>query len=320
MQHKTIFSILFLTLLLSACQADRLNELTQTSADQQELESRKSFPDLIPLPVGFQPEGIVAGTGNDFYVGSLANGAIYRGDFRSGSGEIFFTPEEPRVAVGLFFDSGTQYLYVAGGPSGNAYVIDTRTGMEVMAFEFGGGFINDVVVTKDAAYFTDSFAPVIYKVSIDPNGNLPETADFEALPLSGDFVSVGGFNANGIETTPEGTSLIVVNSGTGKLYLVDPNTGEAVEIDLGLDSVISGDGILLSGKTLYVVQNFLNEIAVISLAPDYLTGGKTDVLFDDDFQIPTTVTLHGNTLYAVNARFDSPTPESIEYDVVKVGE
>ena len=48
----------------------------------------KPFPDVITLPDGFQPEGIASGTGTIFYVGSIPTGDIYRGDFRTGEGEL----------------------------------------------------------------------------------------------------------------------------------------------------------------------------------------------------------------------------------------
>ena len=46
-------------------------------------------PSSIPLPDDFQPEGIAVGEGNTFYVGSLRDGDIYRGDLRSGAGALF---------------------------------------------------------------------------------------------------------------------------------------------------------------------------------------------------------------------------------------
>ena len=50
--------------------------------------AHQSFPDTIPLPNGFQPEGIASGRGTTFYVGSIPTGAVYRGDLRSGEGAI----------------------------------------------------------------------------------------------------------------------------------------------------------------------------------------------------------------------------------------
>ena len=48
------------------------------------------FPEVISLPDGFRPEGIAVGNSSTFYVGSLANGAIYRGDLRTGEGSLLF--------------------------------------------------------------------------------------------------------------------------------------------------------------------------------------------------------------------------------------
>ena len=77
---------------------------------------------------------------------------------------------------------------------------------------------------------------------------------------------------NGIDATPNGRWLVIVQSNTGKLFRVDPSTGATVEIALGGQDVPNGDGILLDGKTLYVVQNTLNKIAVIRLNPALTTG------------------------------------------------
>ena len=299
------------------CQPENLAPEAVHADAPVDVRKSRNFPDVIPLPDGFQPEGIVAGTGTEFYVGSLADGSIYRGDFRTGEGEVIFTPDGGGTAVGLAFDQRTKYLYVAGGPTGGAYVLDTRTGQLVATYDFGGAFVNDVIVTKDAAYFTDSAAPVLYKVPLTPGGNPAGT--YETLPLGGDFTFVpGAFNANGIEATPNGAYLIIVNSATGDLYRVDPDTGTATLIDLGGESVPSGDGILLQGKTLYVVQNFLNQVAVVELSSDYTSGEVVDVLTDPDFRIPTTITRQGSRLYAVNARFDTAPGPEVAYEVVQV--
>jgi sugar lactone lactonase YvrE len=57
------------------------------------------------------------------------------------------------------------------------------------------------------------------------------------IPLGGEWVQNPGFNANGIARTPDGRALIVVNSGTGALFRVDPATGVATAVDLGGESV-----------------------------------------------------------------------------------
>jgi len=277
------------------------------------------FPKTIDLPEGFRPEGIVSGYGTDFYAGSLATGGIYKGDLRTGDGAPLVGASASGPAVGLAFDERTGYLFVAGGPSGMARVYDTHNGMLVEELQLTTSattFVNDVVVTQQAAFFTDSFNARLYKVPLSPNGT--PLGGSEVIPLSGDWMQGDGFNANGIDATPEGDSLVVVSSSAGTLYTVDPMSGVANRIDLGGDAVPSGDGILLDGFTIYVVQNFLNQIAVIDLAPNLGSGEVTHIITDAAFDIPTTVTEFGSKLYAVNARFSTPPTPTTEYSVVQV--
>ncbi|WP_411964377.1 hypothetical protein [Haloferax sp. YSMS24] len=280
-----------------------------------------AYPAVIPLPTGFQPEGIVTGLGTEFFVGSLAGGAIYRGDLRTGEGDVFVSPSEGRVAVGLSHDARSNYLFVAGGPTGMAFVYDTNTGAMVADYDFQdtGTFVNDVVVTRTAAYFTDSFRPSLYRVPLGAGGQVPDQSAVEEIPLGGDFTfTPGAFNANGIDAPPNGEYLVVVNSTAGLLYNVDPATGDATEIDLGGASLTAGDGILLAGRTLYVVRNQLNLIAVVKLDPDALGGELVGEITNPQFDVPTTVAGFGNSLYAVNARFGIGDPANAEYDVVRV--
>jgi len=281
----------------------------------------KPFPDVIPLPNGFQPEGIATGTGTTFYVGSIPTGAVYRGDLRTGEGEVLVPAQAGRFAIGLKFDDRSGLLFVAGGPTGFAYVYDGDTGANVAAIPLTTlpSFINDVVITKDAAYFTNSFQPFVYRVPLENNGDLPGVLTSEEIPLGGDYqFTPGAFNANGITATPNGKTLIIVNSTEGALYNVDPTTCVATKIDLGTGGVPSGDGILLQGKTLYVVQNVLNQIVVVELSADLSSGLITETITDPAFRVPTTVARFGNSLYAVNARFGTvPTPDT-EYEAVRV--
>jgi hypothetical protein len=47
-----------------------------------------TFPDTIRLPDGWQPEGIAAGRGTSLYVGSIPTGAVWKGDARTGRGDV----------------------------------------------------------------------------------------------------------------------------------------------------------------------------------------------------------------------------------------
>ena len=228
----------------------------------------QEFPGVIALPNGFRPEGIASANGTTFYAGSIPTGAVYRGDLQTGEGAVLVPAQAGRSSIGLKYDARTGLLFVAGGMTGYAYIYDGQTGTNVAAIQLTTlpSFINDVVVTKDAAYFTNSFQPELYRVPLANNGELPPVPASEAIPLGGDYqFTPGAFNANGIDATSNGKTLIIVNSTEGALYTVDPTTGIATRIDLGTGPVPNGDGILLQGKTLYVVQNVLNQIAVAEL-------------------------------------------------------
>lgn len=274
-----------------------------------------AYPDVISLPDGFFPEGIAVGTGHDAFAGSLADGAIWKGDLRTGAGEILVPGTPGGIAVGLDHDDRSGFLYVAGGPLAVGSIYDGDTGALVDQFGLGAGFVNDVIVTRDAAYFTNSFVPEIYEVPLDRRGRVDGT--IRTIPLAGDFVFIpGGFNANGIEATPDGGTLVVAGTAAGELYTVDPATGVATTIDV--DRPVSGDGLVLLGRTLYVNENSFNRIAVIDLSADLSTGTIVDTLTDDDYDVPTTSARFGKSLYSVNAKFGTPPTPDTPYEIVRV--
>ena len=272
----------------------------------------RPFPAHIDLPVGFQPEGIAIGPGATAWLGSLADGDIYRVSLRTGEGAVAIqgtgTP-----AVGLKRD-GSGRLYVAGGPSGTARVIDTRSGA-VTSYALGGTFVNDVVLTRKAAWFTDSGVPRLYRLDRGEGGAPAATAT--PVTLTGEWVQGTGFGANGIATAPGGKALLVVNSATGKLYRVE-TTGVATEVDTV--SLKAGDGLLRHGRLLYVVRNTENTIVVLRLDRTGLSGDVVRTITSDDFDVPTTLARFGKHLYLPNARFgvapaDAPTAD---YWITKV--
>ncbi|MGH3016853.1 MAG: SMP-30/gluconolactonase/LRE family protein [Gaiellaceae bacterium] len=281
------------------------------------------FPETIELPIqeanAWMPEGIAIAPGGTIYSGSRANGAVWAGSLRTGEGDIVVDGVAGRVAVGVDYDRGR--LFVAGGGTGDGYVYDAETGATTAMYDFASAptntFVNDVIVTRTAAWFTESRSAVLYKVPLGPDGTPGPT--FETVPLT----SPGAMppaNSNGIDATPNGKTLIIVQSDPGKLFTVDPQTGVADEIELtgGSGNVLNGDGILLDGKTLYVVQNRLNQIAVIELETDLSAGIIEGLITSPNFDVPTTIDEFGKWLYAVNARFTTmPTPETL-YTVVQV--
>lgn len=291
--------------------------------------AREAFPGSVPLPDGFYPEGITIGRGHQLYVGSLLDGAVYRSDLRTGDGGVFVAGTPGRLIAGISFDERSGLLWGVGFDAGApaVMVFDGTSGALVERIEVDGAFLNDLVVTRDSAFVTDSLADVLWTIPLDGRGRPdgPPTA----LPLSGDFtfVTTGDLpiNLNGIVATPDGATLVAVHSSLGVLYRIDPATGAATEIDLAGGGVPSGDGLVLQGHTLYVVQNFLNQVSVVTLAPDLSSGEVTEVITSELFRIPTTGARFGGDLYVVNGRFDvafppflGGEPMSIDYDVVRV--
>lgn len=296
--------------------------------------ARPVLPDTITLTseatadTGFQAEGIVA-RGRYAWAGSLVTGTIVRADLITGEVTTLVDAADG-PAVGLALDRRGR-LWVAGGPSGQVRVYDARTGDEVAVLQLaaaGTAFINDVTVTRDAAYLTDSFGAVLYRVPVSRRGDVDEP---EALELGGDFQLAEGFNANGIVATGSGhrTRLIIsqsadpVDAEGSALYVVSPSRSAAKATRITLDGdVTNADGLVLRGRTLYVVENQQNRIAKVRLSGDLRSGTVVRRLTDDDFATPTTATLALGALYAVNAQFAAlgagADPATLDYEIVRV--
>jgi sugar lactone lactonase YvrE len=272
--------------------------------------SARPFPDLIPLPADFGPEGIAVGNGTTFYAGSLAaatRGQILVGDLRTGE-TATLVPADGVPATGIKHDARSNLLFVARAASGMGTVFDAASGDVVASYQFHAAptFVNDVVITREAAYFTDTQAPFLYRVALGPAGE--PAADFTEIPLP------AAFRTNGIAATPDGEHLFVI--ATAQLYRLDTATHTPVLVDLGVETLPNADGLLLDGKTLYVVQNVRNRIAVVELSPDYLSGSVVRFITEPftsnpDTKVPTTIAEFGDALYAVTAGFAAPTPDFV---------
>jgi hypothetical protein len=287
------------------------------------------FPASIALPDDFQPEGIATGPEHTFYVGSLTTGDIYRGDLRTGAGSVFVDAPPGRSAAGMKVERSAHRLWVAGGFDGHAFVYSTRDGSTLanLVLSTGEGtLINDVMVTDDAAYFTDTFRPVIYKVPIGPGDRIGSPV---TIPLSGPAAVTGDFpNLNGIAAPSDGHVLIIGHSSRAALYLVDPRTGSSRELTLTGGALTPGtvDGILLDGRTLWVVENFANQLVKIELSPDLSQGRIEARITNALFRVPTAVGEDGHRLALVNARFDlgfppplgPGAPPGTDFDVVQL--
>ena len=276
---------------------------------------------VIRLPGAIGAEGIAAGDGDTFFAGDLLNGNIFRGDINKGTARLFITAPEGRAAVGMKVDRDNDLLFVAGGATGQAYVYDLETRKTVKVYNLapaGASFINDVALTRDGAWFTNSRAGELYRIPVSHDGK-PGGARTLKLDAPAGTVDVG-FNLNGIAAADDGR-LIVSHTGRGALYIVDPDNGSNKLIKVtdssgGPVTVTNVDGLAVRGDTLWAVQNFSNQVSRIDLSGSLRKGEVQEVITSKDFDVPTTAALFGDTLALVNGKFATPAATSFEVVLV----
>ncbi len=274
-------------------------------------------PRTLRMPQGSVPEGIAI-KGSIAYVTSLSSGAVYKLNLATGAHEVL-NPGKSDSAAGIMLDDRGR-LFVAGATGGSVQVIDSNSGETLANYKVASGkksFVNDVARLGDAVYATDSFVPVIYKLPLGEAGALPVQADIQTIPLTG-VTYVEGFNANGISTTPDGKALLIIQTNTGALFRVDPASGAVTPVDIGATDLKGGDGLLREGKTLYVVRNIPNTIAVLEVdAAGTVARLKTE-LKDPRFDTPTAIARSGDRLYLPNARLTLKNPANADFNVTAV--
>ena len=115
----------------------------------------------------------------------------------------------------------------------------------------------------------------------------------------------GSFNLNGIVATPDGRYLLTVQSNTGNLYRINIEDKKVSKVDLGGETLTQGDGLVLTGNTLYVIRN-QGFVTKISLDEKFKSGkveGDTPVPSPEAQDFPTTGALVGGRLLVVNSQF-----------------
>ena len=280
--------------------------------------SALSADDVIVLRGATSAEGIAAGEGTTFYAGELLTGDIFRGDIHDGKAKRFIDAPEGRMAVGMKADTRDDLLFVAGGTTGKAFVYDTDSRKPVKEYDLAPGFINDVTLTRDGAWFTNSATPELYFVPVSGHGELGGKADVKTLKVRGEAgkpLQPGQFGFNGIAAADDDDVLIVAHTQNQALYAVDPGTGKSNRIK-GPDLKFV-DGILVKDHTVWAVQNMANQVSRLKLSDDTSSFRVRDVITSRQFDIPTTVARFGDTLAAVNAKFGQQPPPT-QYEVVLV--
>jgi len=311
-------------LVLGSAAAVAVTALTTPVASAEERRGG-GLPSSIDLPVGTRPEGITSGPGPSFYVGSVADGRIVTGDLRTGAVRTLLAPEAGRSLRGLYFDHRTGLVWAAGslGTVGHVWAVDARSGAVVGDTVVpGAGFLNDLVVTRQAVWATDSNVDRLTVVRLTRQGR-PSGAPAEFVALTGDWPTSppNTFNANGIRALPHGP-VVLNHSRVGGLWQVDPGSGVARPIPVtGGPPITSGDGLELVGRTLYNVRGRgPQDVSVVRLRRD---GGGwrarwVATLTDAALDVPSTATAALGSLWVVNARFGIPAPDTAPFWVTRL--
>jgi sugar lactone lactonase YvrE len=282
----------------------------------------KPFPSRVSTLDGAASEGFAIGKGPTAY-NSSPDGSIYKVDLRSGQGEVLVDIQDPLdcLKLGMRVDDRTNYLFVAGCVYGNALVFDADNGALIMEYQLNNsgefGLPNDLTITNDAVYFTDSYRPVLYRLPLSRNGEIPLDAGAATeIPLPAEFAldpandpCCGG---NGIVSTPDGKTLIIGHSNLARLYRLDTASGDIEQI--AVDGPLAGflDGIAMQGKTLYIMTPYdppgppvsIDKIQVVELDKGYLSGTLVDAITDpENLDGVASGAIFGNSLYVNNARY-----------------
>jgi sugar lactone lactonase YvrE len=252
-----------------------------------------------------------------FYVSTTnQSGTIYRGDLRGRDHrlQVWQGPTAGNDGRGIVVDRAGR-VYVAGGPAAEVRVFDRRGALLAeLPTGAAGSYLNDLWIGPDgAAYVTDSSLPIIWRVSerhgqwrIDKFLDVSKTIAYTP-PLT-------DFDLGGITFTPNGRYLLTTQGTTGQLWRIDLWTRRITQVDLGGANVINADGIVLRGRTLYVVQNFSRQISRIELSGHFERGRVVKVLPTPADRTFTTAKAVGRTLLAVDSKFGFPAAAAVAED------
>jgi Cu-Zn family superoxide dismutase len=270
------------------------------------------------------PEGITEGGGTVFYVGSMGDGTIYRGDTTTGAIEAFVPANgDGRVTVtGLDLD-GYGRLIACDYDGGQLFAYDLATGELAArrALPAQEAWPNDVAVAGDNAYVTDTRLPRVWRLPVGPGG----VGDAELAIDLAPFGAADPAYLNGIVAHPDGTTLLVASQGEGgTLWRVGLAGHDAAPVDLG-GYEFNADGMLLDGDLLYGVTNRGEDIedirfliSVARLAPGWRSATIVAELTDPGWDCPTTLAAVDGKLFIVCSQvraMHTKTPPRLPFEI-----
>jgi sugar lactone lactonase YvrE len=274
----------------------------------------QQLPDTVRIQeTGLHPEGVEwDAEGDRFLVSSVTRGTVtaVRDD---GSHTTLVEDPDVEASIGVHLDADRGRLLVASSHleatrgEGPGYarlgVYDLESGERIHMVELGSlhpegrHFANDITVGPDGtAYVTDSFSPVIYRVT--PEGEASIFLEDERL--GGD-----GFGLNGIDYHPDGY-LLVAMAGRRALYRIPveaPSNLHSVELPEPFSAdglTLRGDGGLVAVATTGSGEGRRSEALLLRSGDGWETARIAD-------RAPapggTTAAVREGAVYVVNPRF-----------------
>lgn len=262
------------------------------------------------------PEGVAYDSIADvFYVSSVRTGTIGKVD-RQGNYSVLFSDNGLKSTFGMKVLPAQRRLWVcAGDPNYSKFIdsstyrkmarliaIDLNTGRKVADIDLsrlhnGRHFANDLTFDNDGnIYITDSFSPVIYKVTV--GNNTP------SVFAQNNWFGSAGVGLNGIAWHPGGF-LLVANNGRGSVFKVDTQDPQRVSRVQIKQFFPGADGLLMDGQgNLVLVQNKgVNKIFQLSSTDNWQTASvRAATAAADMFSFPSTAAMARGQVWVMNAK------------------
>lgn len=267
------------------------------------------------------PEGVAVDKANgDFFVGSAEDGTVFRGNLgRDGVEVLLPAGEDGRTgATGLKVDPEGR-LWVAGRYTGAVFVHDARTGDVRSVLRTPAAqrtLMNDITFAGNAAFVTDSVRPVLWRATRTTGsvGPLEPWLDLRGTPIPTD----AAFGLNGISASDDGRYLLTVHFTSGRLFRIDTRTRGVTEVNLGGQTLQTGDGLLLDGSTLLVVREEPGAVFPVRLTADLSRGTVGEPFGQDELDLPTTLAEHRGEVLVVNSQLDGRSSPTLPFTVSRL--
>ncbi|WP_344216993.1 superoxide dismutase [Kribbella sancticallisti] len=293
-------------------------------APQQAASAHGGLPAtyIVSQEPGVKPEGIAITRTGTMYVTSYGTGAVYRGttDRRTLKPFLPAGSDGRTRATGIHPDNRGR-LFIAGFDTRALFVY--RTDGSLVAKRFAsdpGALLNDLVITDDAVYVTDSGTGILWRAPLAGD----HIGELEPWLTPTDFPIRPGF-LNGIVATPDGRTALVSDNGTGSgepgdehVFRVNLRDRTSTEVTVSNGQLGSSDGLLLEGNRLYGVIDLPADetgkpptavnLAILSsdLTTAHVVRQSESVPRE---QTPTTIARDpAGRLLWVNSQIGNPTP------------